>query len=51
VTGFSAGNAELARFMSSLQRSAYVHDPELTISKRERFLDREATRFEIRFDF
>jgi len=51
VTGFSAGNAELARFMSSLQRSAYVHDPVLTISKRERLLDREATRFEVRFDF
>ncbi len=51
LSGFARSNAELARLMSQLQGSKWIKEPVLQISKRERFLDKEATEFEIRFEF
>ena len=51
LNGFAPTTAELARFMSALQQSRFIQGPELRVSKRERFFDKEATKFEIQFEF
>ena len=51
LTGCATTNAELARFMTSLDASPHLRDATLSISKREAFFDGEATKFEIRMVF
>ena len=51
LTGFATTNTELARFMSALHRSSHIQEPVLSFSKGDRFLDGEATKFEVRFEF